>query len=432
MSLSALTVVGLNHRTTPIEQRGLFSIDRTALPQALQSLHDAGVQEAVILSTCNRTEIYAFTESEEPLLRLLEERSSLSRAEVQGVTCVKRGMDAARQLYRVVSGLDSAVIGESEILGQVKRAWISAQEHGSTGAFLNPLFQRAITVGKSVRSNTGLGTHVVSIASLAMRLVSEQITDLTAARVMVVGTGDMASRMLRELADHRPGELIVAGRNREQAERLAAESGATALSLYEISAALTGVDVIFTATSSPQPVVTLDDMEALQQVRSYPLTLVDLGVPRNIDPEIRRVPTATLFDMDDLQALSNAHHRARQLEIPAAEQIIERELAELIEWATQRTAAPVIASMKEQAEELRLSMLGWAAHRLGCLPEEQMEVVDLLTRRLVKHLLRYPISELRNCAGDAEAMSMVSRMIGMSALRPACCSTDSERQDTVA
>jgi len=419
MVLSSLLVAGLSHRTTPIQALEPYTLDRAELPMALREMQSAGTQQTVILSTCNRTEIYARCSDDEAVLRFFADRSGLTLEEIRSVVYVKRGEDAVRHLFHVSAGLDSNVLGESEILGQVKRAWLAAQDAGVTGPLLDGLFQRALAVGKRVRTKTALGKQALSVASLADKLGAGNRADLSEARVLVIGTGDMATRVLKELNTHRPGDLLIASRTPEAAANAARLYGGRPIPVSEIRSALPEIDVIFAATNAHSPI--LNKADILLGRRDRPLTIVDLGLPRNVSLDVRELDVVSCHDLEDVTRLSDAHRELREKEVPAAESIIDAESVDFAEWCGQRAVAPVIASMKDHAEEIRVNLLGWASGKLADISEDQRAVVDLLTQRLVKHFLRYPIAELRSSAGERDVVETISRLVGMTSVRPDFC-----------
>lgn len=412
--MQRLVLVGLSHRTASLETRERFAFEGEALAEALDGLRERGVDECVILSTCNRTEIYACTLHDDLLVRFLHEWEGLPPDALQPYLYVKRGEEAIDHLFRVAAGLDSQVLGESEILGQVKQAWEKAREANATGVLLNSLFQRAVAVGKRVRAETALGRQVVSLGSLAVRAALQHKPDMHHATIIVIGTGTMGRRVVKELAEFRPKALYILSHTFSYATALANDTGATPLALGALQQVLPEADVIFTATTAPHPILDVTCLAPLKDMRSErPLLILDLGVPRNTDPAVRLLPFVRLYDIEDLKVLSDAHYEARVREVPAALRIIEEELEDYLSWWHTRGAAPLIAALQEHAERIRQQQLEWAMPKLGDLNEHQRRVVEQLTARIVKQLLHRPISELRNLLDEDEALTIFARLFGL-------------------
>ncbi|MDW8103695.1 MAG: glutamyl-tRNA reductase [Armatimonadota bacterium] len=412
--MQRLVVVGLSHRTASLETRERFAFEGEALREALEWLRERGVEECAILSTCNRTEIYACTFHEDLIVNFLHEWEGLPEGSLLPYLYIKRGEEAVDHLFRVASGLDSQVLGESEILGQVKQAWEKARETGATGVLLNSLFQRAVAVGKRVRSETALGRQAVSLASLAVRAALQHRPDIHNAVIIVIGTGTMGRRVVRELAEFHPKALYVLSHTFSYATALANETGAVPLALGALQQVLPEADIIFTATTAPHPILDTTCLTPLQDRRAdRPLVVLDLGVPRNTDPAVRLLPFVRLYDLEDLKALSDAHYEARAREIPAALRIIEEEREDYLNWWQTRGAAPLIAALQERAEQVRQQQLEWALPKLGELTDHQKRVIEQMTSRLVKQLIHQPISELRSIADEEEVLPLFARLFGL-------------------
>ncbi|MCS7310289.1 MAG: glutamyl-tRNA reductase [Armatimonadetes bacterium] len=412
--MQRLVVVGLSHRTASLETRERFAFEGEALREALEWLRERGVEECAILSTCNRTEIYACTFHEDLIVNFLHEWEGLPEGSLLPYLYIKRGEEAVDHLFRVASGLDSQVLGESEILGQVKQAWEKARETGATGVLLNSLFQRAVAVGKRVRSETALGRQAVSLASLAVRAALQHRPDIHNAVIIVIGTGTMGRRVVRELAEFQPKALYVLSHTFSYATALANETGAVPLALGALQQVLPEADIIFTATTAPHPILDTTCLTPLQDRRAdRPLVVLDLGVPRNTDPAVRLLPFVRLYDLEDLKALSDAHYEARAREIPAALRIIEEEREDYLNWWQTRGAAPLIAALQERAEQVRQQQLEWALPKLGELTDHQKRVIEQMTSRLVKQLIHQPISELRSIADEEEVLPLFARLFGL-------------------
>ncbi|MCS6830651.1 MAG: glutamyl-tRNA reductase [Armatimonadota bacterium] len=413
--MQRLVLVGLSHRTASLETRERFAFEGEALYEALEWLRERGVEECVILSTCNRTEIYACSPRDDLLVRFLHEWEGLPEGSLLPCLYVKRGEEAIEHLFRVAAGLDSQVLGESEILGQVKQAWEKAREADATGVLLNSLFQRAVAVGKRVRAETALGKQVVSLGSLAVRAAMQHQPNVREATIIVIGTGTMGRRVVKELAELGPKALYILSHTFSYATALASDTGATPLALGALQQVLPEADIIFTATTAPHPILDVTCLAPLQSARAHrPLLILDLGVPRNTDPAVRLLPFVRLYDIEDLKVLSDAHYEARAREVPAALRIIEEELEDYRSWWHTRGAAPLIVALQQRAEQIRQQQLEWAMPKLCDLNDRQKGVVEQLTLRIVKQLLHHPIAELRKLLDDDDdALPLFAQMFGL-------------------
>lgn len=415
-----LVVVGLSHHTASLETRERFAFEGEALLEALQWLRERGVEECVILSTCNRTEIYACTLQDDLLVQFLHEWEGLPQGSLAPYLYIKRGEEAVGHLFRVAAGLDSQVLGESEILGQVRQAWEKAREADSTGGLLNSLFQWAVVVGKRVRSETALGRQAVSLGSLAVRAAIDHSPDITNAVIIVIGTGTMGRRIVKELAEHHPKALYILSHTFAYASALATDTGATPLALGALQQVLPDADIIFTATTAPHPILDTSCLLPLKELRqNRPLLVLDLGVPRNTDPAVRLLPFVKLYDLEDLKALSEAHYRARAQEVPAALRIVHEGIKEYLSWWQTRGAAPLIAALQVRAEQVRQQGLEWALPKLGELDERQRRIIDQMTARIVKQLLHQPITEMRHISDNHDdVLPIVARLFGLDRCEP--------------
>ncbi len=428
--MQKLVVVGLSHRTASLETRERFAFEGTALREALEWLRERGADECVILSTCNRTEIYACTLHDNLLVDFLHEWEGLPPSTLQPYLYIKRGEEAIEHLFRVAAGLDSQVLGESEILAQVKQAWEKARDAGSVGVLLNSLFQRAIVVGKRVRAETALGRQVVSLGSLAVRAALQHKPDIHNATIIVIGTGTMGRRVAKELADLQPKAVYILSHTISYATALASDTGAIPLALGALQQVLPEADIIFTASTAPHPILDTTCLAPLEHLRAdRPLIILDLGVPRNTDPAVRLLPFVRLYDIEDLKALSDAHYRAREREVPAALRIIEEELEDYLSWWHTRGAAPLIAALQERAEQIRRQQIEWALPKLGNLTEHQKRIIDQMTVRIVKQILHHPVSELRNILDEDDALLIFARLFGLEQKEPVLAAVTSSEEE---
>ena len=385
-----LSLIGVSHHTAPVDVRERVAFEPDAAAELARALAgDEG--EAVCLSTCNRTELYvAGPGAERRAVELLSE-------EAEGVLYRRRDDEAARHLFRVAAGLDSQVRGETEILGQVRAAYAL----GAPGPLLDRLFREALRVGRKVRVQSPVGENADSAAAAAAVLAERVLGDLTDREVLVVGAGEIGSRAAARLAARGATIASVANRGEERRERLASHYGARAVGLDGVADALGGVDVVVSATGSSGVVIGRDDVEAALASRERrPLLLVDLAVPRDVDPEVGSLPYAFLYDVDDLGETVGAGEDAAT----RAEEIVAEEAERFRAWQASRGVVPAIAALRGRAEEIRARELARAERRLGTLTPEQRRAVDALTAQIVNKLLHDPTVRLKEAAAGAEGV----------------------------
>jgi glutamyl-tRNA reductase len=331
-----VVVIGLSHHSSPVELRERFAFAETKIPDALKSLRESGVVEAVILSTCNRVEIYAATSLE----------STAAFAELKTFLVTTHGFEeplrdefyalaephSLQHLFKVACGLDSMVLGETEILGQLKEAYALAQQHGHTGARLNKAFQRAFHVAKHVRTHTSIQRGSVSVASAAVELAEKIFSSLDGREVLVIGAGEMSEKTARALQSRGARGIVIAGRSFERAQILAREFGGRAVPFDDWATEFEKIDIVISSTSAPHHILDRAKLEPLMKARKQrPLLLIDIAVPRDIDPEVNFLENVYLYNIDDLQAIANDHLKQRKDEIARCEQIIAEKVKPLLE-----------------------------------------------------------------------------------------------------
>lgn len=400
----SVVVVGLNHRTVPLDVLERMTVSDARLPKALADLVSRdNVSEAVVLSTCMRTEIYVVADKFHPAL--FEVREFLSRL---GFTAPEDFADhlysfyedtAVRHLLRVACGLDSAVVGEHEVLGQVRSAWQRAMEEGAAGPVLSALFRHAVEVGKRARSETAIGRGTTSVSRAAVAMATERLGSLEGRSMLVLGAGDMGEGMALALAASAGvREVMVVNRTWSRAAALAARIGGRAIELSGLTDALAEADVLLTSTGASSVLLEAGELAPVMAARDgRPLLIVDVAVPRDVDPAVASLPGVTLLDMDDLRAFAAHGLEGRRREISRVEEIIDAEVERYLASATARELAPLIVALRERAEAVRVGELERYRSRLD---EEQREVVDALTRALVQKLLHEPTVRLKDAAGS--------------------------------
>ena len=380
-----------------------MTIGESSLPKALTDLMGREhVSEAVVLSTCNRIEVYVFAETFHGAFQnardFLSETAHVPPEQFSDALYAHYETDAVSHLFSVACGLDSAVLGEHEIQGQVRSAWDTARLEGMCGTTLNTLFRHAVEVGKRARSETGISHHITSVSHAAVALAAERLAGLTGRRLMVLGAGDMGEGMASSLAKSEAAEVVVANRTTGRAEELAQRLGGRAVGLDEMAAELAVVDVLLTSTGASSLILEHCDVaEIMAQRGNRPLLIVDVAVPRDVDPAAGELDGVTLLDMDDLRAFADRGLRERRAELDWVRSIIDDELNRYLDYSSAREAAPLITAFRTRAEILRKEELD--RHAGGLSPAER-EAVEAATRGLVGKLLHEPTVRLKDAAGS--------------------------------
>ena len=402
----SVVVIGLNHRSVPLDLLERMTIDDSRLAKAL---HDVAsrehVSEAVVLSTCNRTEIYVVAEkfhgAYADLRNFLSEMAYLPPEEFADHLYVQYDDDAVAHLFAVTSGLESAVVGEAEILGQVRRAWERAQEEGTTGSSLNLLFRHALEVGKRARTETGISRHIASVSTAAVAMAAERLGPLPGRRILVLGAGEMGEGMVRSLVAAGVDDVRIANRTWERALELADVLGGRAVRLSDINESLAEVDLLLTSTGASSIMLEHGDLARVMHARDgRPLLIVDVAVPRDVDPSAADQPGVTLLDMDDLRAFADAGIAERQGEVAAVEAMVVEEVERFVAVSSAREVAPLVAALHDRGEMVRQGEIDRQRARLGDLDDRQLEAVEALTRGIVAKLLHDPTVGLKDAAGS--------------------------------
>ena len=403
----AVVVLGVSHHGAPLDVRERLAFTARDVVPALEALRSShGVREGVLLSTCNRTELYLVEGEHEAVTAGWSLLSGKLGADARGYGYVRRDRDAAAHLFRVASGMDSMVVGEAQIHGQVRDAW----EHSrpASGAILNRLFQSALLTGGRVRSETQLGHGALSVSSAAVQLAKKIFGSLAGRRAMVLGAGEMAELALESLKHEGVHTAIVANRTYERAEVLAARYGATAAHYDEAWPALAAVDLLLCSTASPRPVVGADRIrEAVARRGDRPLCILDIALPRDVDPDVGTLDNVYLYDLDDLHAVVNANIDRRRSQLPAAETVIAEETEAFWQWTAGLAAVPVLTQLRDEMNRIRERELAAALRKLGELTPEQRETVEHLSRSLTNKFLHEPSVRLRSAAANGRGLGVV-------------------------
>ncbi|TPG24173.1 glutamyl-tRNA reductase [Variovorax guangxiensis] len=420
MSVWAL---GLNHTTAPLDLRGRFAFALDQLAPTLQSLRSSFASgrhpavEAAIISTCSRTEIYCAADHAalDHTLGWLAESGGVSPALLRAHAYTLNDDAAARHAFRVASGLDSMVLGEAQILGQMKDAVRAADSVGALGSTLNQLFQRSFAVAKEVRTATEIGAHSISMAAAAVRLAGQLFEDIRETRVLFVGAGEMIDLAATHFAAKEPKSITIANRTLERGEKLATRFGGTAMRLADLPARLAEFDIVVSCTASTLPLIGLGAVErALKQRKHRPMFMVDLAVPRDIEPEVKALEDVYLYTVDDLAQVVQQGQASRQAAVAQAEVIIDAGVQSFMHWLGQRGTVPLIQQLNAQTDEWRAAELA-RARKLLARGEPVEAVLEALSRGLTQKMLHGAMAELH--AGDAASREQTAQTISRLFLR---------------
>jgi glutamyl-tRNA reductase len=412
-----VAVVGASHRTAPIELRERLAFGRAEIPPALAALaRDAGA-EAVLLTTCNRTEFYlAATEGDAGIARateMLAARIGVTPGDAARWLYVHRDREAAQHLFRVAAGLDSMILGEPQIQGQVKEAYAAAREVPGprgpvVGSALNRLFQTAFGVGGRVRSETGLGVGAASVSSAAVELAKKIFGSLKGRRALVLGAGEMSEVTLECLRDEGVRTAVVANRTWERAAEMAEKWGGQAIRWEDFARALADVDIVIASTAAPRPVLSRERFrQALPRGARRPLCIIDIAIPRDVEPAVGDERNVFLYNVDDLQGIVDDSLDRRRAELPAAEGIVAAGVEDFWAWYASLAVVPTIRALRDHGERVRQEETERALTRLRHLSDDDRAAVDALTRSLLNKLLHAPTARLREAAGNGRGTGVL-------------------------
>jgi glutamyl-tRNA reductase len=416
--------VGISHRTAPVELRECVDFSRRGLDAALEALGARNlVREAVVLTTCNRAEIFAASEQDaavEACGRFIAEYHGLPWETIAPHVVMYRGSRAADHLFRVAAGLDSLVVGEPQILGQVKSAYAAAASLKTTGTLTNRLFTSAFSVGKRVRSETRLGEGAVSVSYGAISLAKKIFGELRGLSVLILGAGEMAKLTGVHLRAQRVKQLAIASRTLQSAEALARHLGGRAVPWTALDEALSAADIVVTATGSTEPVLTRARVEdAMRHRRARPLFLIDIAVPRDVEPSVARIDQVFLYDIDDLQAIVQENLSRRATEIERAEAIVGEEVERFSAWMQSREVLPTVIALRERFDAIRQSELKRLEPKLAPLTPEARARVDEITHLIVEKLLLTPTEQLKSTRDETLAVAYTDAVHRLFALEAA-------------
>ena len=408
----AIVVVGLNHTTAPVAVRERLAFSDATLAEALAHFRPPEVTELVILSSCNRVELYMQTAdvaaSAASCVAFLAACHDVPAGQFRPHLYQLSDLEAVRHLFRVAASLDSLVLGEPQILGQVKAAYQAAQAAERTGAIFSQLFERALSVAKAVRSATGISDHAVSVSYAAVELAKKIFESLQQRTVMVLGAGDTAELAARHLVTHGVSRIFIANRTAERAERLAQALQAKAIPWTAFPEHLAYTDIVISSTGAPHTIIDPPMVrEAIRARRSRPMFFIDIAVPRDIDPAVNALENVFLYDIDDLHNVVQENRRARQREALAAEELVWQEVRQFQQWMAARDAVPTIVALRQRAETMRVQELDKALAKLGPLDDRQRRIIDALTSGIVNKLLHAPTVYLKRSSGAEQVRDAV-------------------------
>jgi glutamyl-tRNA reductase len=419
--MSELLAIGVSHKTAPVEVRERLALPEQRAYEFVRDLRGAAVvHEAVAISTCNRTELYLVVgdpvEAESTALAMLASQAGIRPTELSSAIYSHRNCDAARHLYRVTAGLESMIVGEAEIQGQIKRAYDTALAKETTGPLTNRLFKAALETGKRVRTETAIGERQMSLPAVAVALAREQLGSLKGREVVIVGTGETSELTARALADSGVRTVFVASRRRDRAVSLAKRYGGDSVTFDELPEALERADIVVAATASPHLLIEARELAAVMDARSArPMLLIDLAVPRDIDSSCGHIGGVSLYDIDDLQAVIARNRRVRQAEARKAEGIIEEEIQHFASWLGSLEVLPTLAALRGRATEIAEQVVRENDGKWESASPRDRDRVDAIARAIVNRLLHDPTVRMKELRDDRvhARMALVRDLFGL-------------------
>jgi glutamyl-tRNA reductase len=419
--MTELLALGISHKTAPVSLRERLAFSEAEAEEfARAAVASSEIREAVVISTCNRTEVYLVVgdpvQAESDVLGLLALRAGIRPTELAEAIYSPRNCDAARQLYRVTAGLESMIVGEAEIQGQIRRAHETAMRAGATGPLTNRLFAAALTTGKRVRSETAIGSSRVSVPSVAVDLALSVLGDLQASHVVILGAGETSELTARALAEQGAGTIFVANRHADRALSLAQRFGGTVVGLERLPEQLQAADIVLSSTASPHPIVGREELElVMSQREGRPLLLIDIAVPRDVDPACAELEGVTLYDIDDLQAVVAHNLNSRAEEAPRALEIVEEEIHRFARWLGQLDALPTVAALREHGDAIVEQVLAENSGRWETASARDVARVQEIARAVMSRLLHEPTIRLRSLDGDRghASLELVRELFGL-------------------
>ncbi len=413
-----LIIVGLNHRTAPVGVRERVSFSKDAMGDSLQRLvNDFGLNEGVILSTCNRVEVLALSHDQDmdrgvlQVKRFLADSSAIPLETLDEHLYAYRGAEAVRHLFRVGAGLDSMVLGEPQILGQVKDSYAHAVEHDSAGVIVNKLYHKAFSVAKRIRTETKIGEAAVSISFAAVELAKKIFGALEGKTVMLLGAGEMAELAAKHLLRAGIREIMVANRTYERAVEFVKEFGGTAIMFREFPHHLKNVDIVIASTGAKSFIIREEQVrEVLRERKHRPMFFIDISVPRNVDPLVNNIDNTYVYDIDDLQGVVASNLKERSKEADEAERIIEEEIDKFYRWIKSLDVVPTIIALRNYCDSIRKAELERALRAMNGLGPKDKKALDAMTKAIVNKILHGPVSKLKKDADKIEGDTYIDTM----------------------
>ncbi|MDP2916910.1 MAG: glutamyl-tRNA reductase [Dehalococcoidia bacterium] len=409
-----ISLVGINHRTAPVDIREKMAIRAAKLGDSLSSLKRFA-PSGVILSTCNRTEIYtANDDSREPAqasLDFLSEYLDISIPQLLRYAYIYKDTEAVEHLFRIASGLDSMIIGEFEVLGQVGNALDAAEIAGMMNLPLRQLFQSAIRAGRRVRKETGISKNALSVSSVAVELAIQVIRDPATCKMVVIGAGEAGRLVAKAARDRGITRIYVAGRTQDRASALVSELGGTSFRIENLEEEMKTADMVVTCADAPHCILRAEQIERTMKERSLPMVIIDIAVPRNAEPAIKQMANVFLHNIDDLTQISEQNRKQREAEILKASEIVAAEVAEFNSWWQSLDTRHVVGALMSKADAIRAAQLDKTLRKLRPLTEEEREDLEAMTKSIVTRILQGPVNYLKSTNGDGKAgASVVSEL----------------------
>ena len=408
-------MIGVNYRIAPLEIRERFSVQESSQKTVLEKMKsDLSLKEVALLSTCNRTEIFCYTNDPNKVINWFADYQAMTDV-IKEYLYLYVDEEAVRHVFKTACGLESMVLGEPQILGQIKKAALIARQSGTVGLFLNKLFQASFSAAKDVRSNTEIGQNIVSFAAAALKICSRIFGNISEQKLLLVGSGEMIELSLSYFLNHEPQKVVLANRTHQNAEALSKKYQVASIPLEAISDCLSEFDVLITSTASPLPIIGLGMMErALKKRRHRPMVIIDMAAPRDTEPEIARLDDVFLFTIDDLGKIVAEGKSSRQAAISDAQHILEEHVVSFKQWQQYRSAVPIIRAYRDSMDQIRLTELEKAKQDLAKgKPIE--EVLEYFSQRYFKKTLHEPTKAISS-AKDQKELDVLKRIFGIKIL----------------
>ncbi|RYM06864.1 glutamyl-tRNA reductase [Sporolactobacillus sp. THM7-7] len=412
-----ILTIGVNHHTAPVQIREKLTFDPWSLEEALKLLRNTkSIFEDVIVSTCNRTEIYVVSDQLHTgryyTKRFFAEWFGITLDDLTPFLLIKEDNEAIIHLFRVTCGLDSMVLGETQILGQVRRGFLTAQKAGTTGTLFNELFKEAVTLGKRAQSETQINDHPLSVSYAGVELVRQMCGPLDKKRILVIGAGEMSALALKHLKSAGASQIVIANRTIEKAQRMAGRFSGRAISFEKLMEAAEEADIVISSTSAPGYILSADDIaQTIQRREGRPLFLVDIAVPRDIDPAVRQLDRVHLYDIDDLENIVAENREERKKAAQLMEPLIEEQFIRFCDWLKTLGVVPVITALRKKALDIHAETMKSIERKLPEMSEKERRVISKHAKSIINQMLRDPISKVKELAGQENGKDAVDLFV---------------------